>query len=103
ARRGAQRVDRFEEGYEGQWLGREVENAQDVLRRRRAGDDDRVEGLLAVAATSLGNRGEGLADALRRLGEVVRVHAHVELREMEAEELDAASQSGERALGDSRS
>ena len=30
------------------------------------------------------------------------MHAHVELREMEAEDLDAASQSGERALGDSR-
>ena len=42
------------------------------------------------------------ARALVGCREVARVHAHVELREVEAEELDAAAQRGEAAVGDPR-
>ena len=40
--------------------------------------------------------------ALVRIGELVRVHPHVQLRDVEPEQLDAAPQVGERAVGDAR-
>ena len=40
--------------------------------------------------------------ALVRLGELVRVQAHVELRDVEPEQLDAPPQIGEVPVGDAR-
>ena len=46
-----------------------------------------------------GSSVEKAADALFRL---VRMHAHIELCEVQAEDLDAATQRGERTIGDPR-
>ena len=40
------------------------------------------------------------ADALVGIDEVARVRAHIELREVQPEDLDAAPQRGKRAVGD---
>ena len=54
----------------------------------------------AVALPGCTHRAKRLAHALARLGEVRRVQPHVELRQVEAEHLDARPQVGEPAVGD---
>ena len=62
---------------------REFAHAEHVVGRRRAGDDHRVERRDRAASDSV-----TASVSLIGIGEVARMHAYVELREVEAEELD---------------
>ena len=79
-----------------------VERAQQVVGACGARDDDRVERARAVAGARGAHGAERLVHALVGRRELVRVHADVELGDVEAEQLDAAAQVGERAVGDAR-
>ena len=55
-----------------------------------------------MAAAHLGHGGEEAADAVVGLHEIVRVHADVELCQMETEQLDTSAERTEGAVGDAR-
>ena len=55
-----------------------------------------------MAGARLAHGAERRVRALVRRLELVRVQAHVELRDVEAEQLDAPAQVGQRAVGDAR-
>ena len=96
--------DRLEQRYEREVVAdlllRQRERPQQVVRAGGAGDDHGVERARAVAGARVANGAERGMRALVRGGELVRVQAHVELGDVEAEQLDAAAQVGERAVRD---
>jgi hypothetical protein len=97
-----QRLDRLEERHDRQRLVGQLVHATDVVGGVGAGDDPRVERLRPVAPARLGDGCRDPAHAFVRLDEVARVRAHVELGEMQAEELDPAAQRRECPVGDAR-
>ena len=62
----------------------------------------RVERARAVAGARVAHGAERRVRALVGRRQLVRVQAHVELRDVEAEQLDAPAQVGERPVGDAR-
>ncbi len=102
-RRRAQRLDRLEERDERELEAlrlRQVERAEDVVGRRRARHDQRVDGLRTMGRLGTCNGGDRLPHAFRRRTEILGVKTNVELRQVEAEELDAPPQRGEPSVGD---
>ena len=102
-RRLAEVADRLEEGnrrHSRACISGQIDRRQDVRGRLRAGDDHRVDGALTQTTLRLGDRAEGLRDPRRPLRELRRMEADVELRDVEPEQLDAAAQVGEAAVGD---
>ena len=89
-RRGAERLHRLEQR-DDVLGGRQPLHAAHVLRRVDTGDDHR-----------LARRGEEGADALVGLDRVACVHAHLDGREVEAEDLHTPPQRRQRAVGDAR-
>ena len=79
-----------------------VERARARRRRRLgAGDDERVERVACRSARARCAASSSVArGALVGLRAPARVHAHVELGDVEAEELDAAAQRRQPAVGD---
>ena len=80
----------------------ESTTASTSAARRRAGDDHRVERALPEPALRIARRRRSVSRTRGSAGQLRRVEAHVELRDVEAEELDAAAQGGEPAVGDAR-
>ena len=85
--RGAQVGDRLEERHDRERLVRELENAEDVLRRARPRHDHRVERLGPVPPADPRGGVERLPHPRRRRVELVHVEADVQLREVETEQL----------------
>ncbi len=83
SRRGAERLNRFEQ-------------RDDVRRRRQRANTDYVLGRRDAGHDhGLARSGEKTANALVRVDRVARVHAHLDVGEVEVEELDTAAQRGE--------
>ena len=90
ARRSAKRVDRLEERDDRQRLVRQLVHAAHVVRRVGARDDPGVERLRPMPPTGFDNGVGHAADALVGIHEVARVGAHVELGEVQPEDLDTS-------------
>ena len=94
-------VERLEERHDRERLVGQRAGGDHVCGARRAGDDQRVERLRPVLAPA-GDRGRD-----RFLGaglaEVARVQPQVELRHVEAEDLDHALEAGDAAVRDAAS
>jgi hypothetical protein len=98
AGRRAERGDRLEERHERELeacvLGH-VERGEHVGRRGGAGHDQGVECLCAMHLAYARDGADCLGHSLRPGVELVGVQAHVELREVEAEQLDPAPERGQ--------
>ena len=102
-RRRPEGCDRLEERddrqLEASLLG-DVAGVEHVIRGRRPRHDQRVESLRSVSLTHTFHRCERLTYAVGADAKLVGMDSHVELREVKAEELDAATQCSKPAVRD---